>query len=431
MPEDTPRASGDITVDRSEGFGERLLGTLIDRAHEMPPQLIAPLVAEEIAIIGGRDVAVLLQDYDQLTLVPLPGRRLVNEPPAPIDASLAGRAFLSDDLVEQAVTGGVRVFVPLLDGSDRVGVLAFTTDRWDDHDRRLARRLAGVLADVLVTKGLYTDRFFQARRSKPMSLSAEMQWALLPPLIMTTPQVALAGILEPAYDVAGDSFDYALNDDVLHLAIIDAMGHGLDAAMMASVAIAAYRHARRGGADLHDHYAAMDHAISSQFSDDHFVTIQMAALDVGSGRLRWVNAGHPRPLLLRGHRVVRTLDSPTTLPLGFGGVDPAVSEEALEPGDRVLFYTDGITEQHVPGGEEFGEDRFVEVLQRVALDGGAVQETVRRLSHALRHARGDATNDDATLFLVEWRGGSADHLADVDADAIRTGRSPRSHDGNP
>lgn len=70
MPEEeAPR--GRAHVDRSEGFGERLLGTLIDRAHEMPPQLIAPLVAEVIAAIGGRDVSVLLQDYDQLTLMPL------------------------------------------------------------------------------------------------------------------------------------------------------------------------------------------------------------------------------------------------------------------------------------------------------------------------------------------------------------------------
>ena len=71
--------------ERSEGFGERLLGTMIDRAHEMPPQLIAPLVAEVIAAIGGRDVAVFLQDYDQMTLVPLPGRGLVGGEPEPIE----------------------------------------------------------------------------------------------------------------------------------------------------------------------------------------------------------------------------------------------------------------------------------------------------------------------------------------------------------
>jgi serine phosphatase RsbU (regulator of sigma subunit) len=402
-------------VDRSEGFGERLLGTLIDRAHEMPPQLIAPLVAEVIAVIGGRDVTVLLQDYDQLTLVPLPGRGLLVEEPVPIDGSLAGRAFLGDEPVEHAVADGVRVFVPLLDGTDRVGVLAFTSDRWDEHDRRLARRFAGLLADVLVTKGMYTDRFFQARRRQAMSLTAEMQWTLLPPLIMTTPQVAVAGILEPAYSVAGDSFDYALNGDALHVTIIDAMGHGLDAAVMATVVIAAYRHARRDDVELPDLYAAMDRAITEQFDEEHFATVQMAHLDVGSGRLLWVNAGHPHPLLLRGGRVVRALDSPTTLPIGFGGADPEVSEETLEPGDQVLFFTDGIIEQHLSGGELFGESRLIEALEHVAQEGGSVAETVRRLSHALKRARGGATSDDATLFLLEWRGGTADHLAQIDA----------------
>jgi len=381
----------------------------------MPPHLIAPLVAELIAVIGGRDVTVLLQDYDQLTLVSLPGRGLLAEAPVPIDGSSAGRAFLGDELVERTEGDLVRVFVPLLDGTDRVGVLAFTSERLDEHDRRLARRFGGLLADVLVTKGMYTDRFFQARRRQPMSLPAEMQWALLPPLIMTNPQVAVAGILEPAYDVAGDSFDYAINDDSLHVAIVDAMGHGLDAAVMATVAIAAYRHARRDNVELPDLYAAMDRAIAGQFDEEHFVTVQMAHLDVGSGRLRWVNAGHPHPLLIRGRRVVRALDSPTTLPIGFGGADPQVSEVRLEPGDRVLLFTDGITEEHLAGGDLFGERRLIELLEEVGQEGGPVQETVRRLSHALKRARGEVTHDDATLFLLEWRGGSADHLAQVDA----------------
>lgn len=66
-----------------------------------------------------------------------------------------------------------------------------------------------------------------------------MQWHLLPPLVMTTPQVSVAGALEPAYEVGDDAFDYALNDGTLHLAILDAMGHGLRAAVMANVATAA------------------------------------------------------------------------------------------------------------------------------------------------------------------------------------------------
>lgn len=390
-------------VDRSEGFGERLLGTLIERAHEMPPQLIAPLIAEVIAAIGGRDVAVYLQDYDQMALVPLPGSGLVVGQPEPIEGSYAGRAFLGDEMIEQPVSAGVRLFVPLLDGTDRVGVLAFTADSPDEDDRRLARRFAGLVADVLITKSGYTDRFFQARRRRSMSLSAEMLWSLLPPMMMTTPQVAVAGILEPAYDVGGDIFDYALNDDVLHVGIIDAMGHGLGAAVMATVAVAAYRHARRSDVDLPDVYASIDRAIAGEFEEDCFVTAQMARLDVGYGKLQWVNAGHPHPLLLRNRRVVATLDSPTTLPAGFGGAIPHVSEESLEPGDRVLFFTDGIIEERMAGGGQFGEDRLIDQFERAEQGGGPVQHTVRRLSQALMHQRDGAASDDSTLFLLEWR----------------------------
>jgi len=409
--DETPSASA--AVDRSEGFGERLLGSLLDRAHEMPPHLIAPLVAQEIAIIGGRDVEILLPDYDQLTLVPLPGERLVVGVPQPIDGSVAGTAFQTDHTVEQPHEQGVRLFVPLLDGTDRVGVLAFTTDGVDDDDRRLTRRLAGLVADMFVTKGMYTDTFFQARRRQPMSLSAELQWQLLPPLTMTTPQVAVAGALEPAYDVAGDSFDYALNEDVLHLAVIDAMGHGLSAAVMATLAVGAYRHARRFDRGLEELYAAMDAAVATQFSADHFATAQMARLEVRSGRLQWVNAGHPAPLLLREHRVLASLDSPTTLPVGFGGARPVVSERALERGDRVVFFTDGVVEEHGDGGEQFGEARLIDLVERASRDGGAVQEVVRRLSRDLLRERGGVTTDDATLLVLEWRGEDADQLAPV------------------
>jgi serine phosphatase RsbU (regulator of sigma subunit) len=411
-PVNGPAAMASAT-DRSEGFGERLLGTMIERAHEMPPHLIAPLVAELVAAIGGRDVAVLLPDYDQLTLVSLPGQGLVVEQPEPIEDSAAGRAFLGDALVEQPVQGGVRLLVPMLDGTDRVGVLAFTGDNPSEDDRRLARRFAGLLADVLITKSMYTDRFFQARRRQPMSLSAEMQYALLPPLMMTTAQVAVAGILEPAYQVGGDSFDYALNDDVLHLAIIDAMGHGLDAAVMATVAVAAYRHARRAEADLPGLYAQMDAAIAEQFDADHFVTAQLAQLDV-AGRLRWVNAGHPRPLLWRPGQAVRALRSPTTLPAGIGGGTPAVGQERLHRGDRVLFYTHGIIEERLPGGEQFGARRLLEQFTQAEQAGGPVQQTVRRLSHTLLQARGGTTSDDATLFLLQWRGGDTSHLTALD-----------------
>ncbi len=259
-----------------------------------------------------------------------------------------------------------------------------------------------LVADLLQTKNGYTDLFFRTRRREPMSVAAEIQWSLLPPLSMVMPHVAVAGVLEPAYAVAGDSFDYALNGDVLHLAVVHAMGHGLDAATMATVAIGAYRHARRISIELSEIYLFMDRAVAEQFDPDHFVTAQVMRLDTATGRLQWVNAGHPAPMLIRAHRVVRRLDSPTTLPVGFGGAQPQVSAVALEPGDRVLCFTDGLIEEHKSGQEQFGEEQLIDwVNQLEQADHGTV---ARDLSHTLKRARGEVTSDDATLVLVEWRG---------------------------
>lgn len=403
-----------MQVDRSEGFGERLLGVLLDRAHEMPAQLIAPLIAEEVAQIGGRDVSILLQDYEQLLLVPLPGRRLLVGDPEPVDDTPAGEAFLLAKVVEVPQNGSVRMYLPLLDGSDQVGVMALTLDEVDDDDRRLLRRLSAMVADMIVTKDAYTDQFFLTRRRADMTLAAEIQWSLLPPLSMVVPQAEVAGVLEPAYEVAGDSFDYALNDNILHVGMIDAMGHGLDAATMATVAIGAYRHARRAEVELSGVYAFMDRAIADQFEPDHFVTAQMMSLNISTGRLQWVNAGHPAPLLIRDGVVADRLETPTTLPVGFGGEQPHVSERMLRRGDKLLFFTDGLIEERQRGGEQFGEEKLVEWTNRVLREQTTVRGAVRKLSHTLKNERGGVTSDDATLLLLEWRGGKDDHLATFD-----------------
>lgn len=407
---------GEESVDRSEGFGERLLGLLLDRARLLPPQLIAPLVAEEVARIGGRDVSILLQDYAQELLVPLSGRKLHVSQPEPIIDSPAGRAFLRGGVVEVSQSpSGVRMYLPLLDGSDTVGVMALTLDVVGDDDRRLLSRLSGLVADMLVTKGAYTDQFFRVRRREPMSVSAEIQWSLLPPTSMSVSQVEVAGVLEPAYRVAGDSFDYALNGNILHVAVIDAMGHGLDAATMATVAIGAYRHARRAFVSLAEKYAAMDDAISRQFGPDHFVTAQLMHVNIATGEMELVNAGHPAPLLIRDGRVVQQLESATTLPVGFGGEEPRIREHTLQQGDRVLCYTDGIIEEHVNGGEQFGEERLIRCVNRLGEEPPqGLRADLRRLSHTLKWERSGRTSDDATLFMVEWRGGAADHLAVLD-----------------
>jgi len=388
---------------REESLGERLLGSLLDRAHLMPARLVGPLVAQEVAAMGGRDVAIYLQDFDHAVLRPLPGPGLSGRA-EPIDDSAAGTAFRTDAPCEQLeADGSVRLFLPMLDGSDRVGVLALTLSDVDDNVRRLALRLAGLVADLIVTKSGYTDTFARARMTAPMSLSAHLQWQLLPPLVMTTPDVSLAGALEPAYEVGGDTFDYALDDHTLHVAVFDAMGHGVEAATMATLLVAAYRHGRISDSDLPDMYTEMDDVLASSFPG-RFATAQIGRLDTTSGVLTWINAGHPPALLIRGRRVVQELTGPVTRPVGFGHARPHVHSAQLLPGDRVLFFTDGVVEERLADGGQFGEQRLREFIDRNAAEGHGPAETVRLLSHALLKGRGNRTSDDASLLMVEWSG---------------------------
>lgn len=406
---------------RVESLGERLLGSLLDRAHLMPPRLVGPLVAQEIVTMGGRDVAIYLQDFEHSVLRPLQGVGLTGAP-EPIDDSDAGSAFRTDRTCEvPQPDGGIRMFVPMLDGSDRVGVLALTLPRVDDNDRRLAQRIAGLTADLVVTKSGYTDTFARTRMASPMSLSAHLQWQLLPPLVMTTPDLALAGALEPAYDVGGDSFDYALDEHTLHLAVFDAMGHGVEAATMATLLIGAYRHGRLNDSDLPDMYAEMDSVMCAAYPG-RFATALVGRLDTVSGRLSWVNAGHPPGLLIRGGRVVQELDGPISRPVGFGDGQAKVHSTTLQPHDRVLFFTDGVVEERMPDGVQFGEQRLREFIEDNALHALPVAETVRLLSHALLRGRGGRTSDDASLLMVEWSGPPRDdELARNRVDAVPVG----------
>ena len=189
-----------------------------------------------------------------------------------------------------------------------------------------------------------------------MTLASELVWELVPPLVLASDDFVLSALLEPCYDIGGDAFDYALDGGVLHFAVFDAMGHGLLAAGMASRALSAYRHSRRNGDGPAAAYVAIDAALAGQEAlTSRFVTALIAELDLATGALRWVSAGHPAPLLLRDGRFVKTLDvapsPPLALALAVGA--PAEGRESLEPGDMVLLYTDGLTEARRPGGELF------------------------------------------------------------------------------
>jgi serine phosphatase RsbU (regulator of sigma subunit) len=231
-----------------------------------------------------------------------------------------------------------------------------------------------------------------------------MQWDLLPPWNACFPGALIAGILEPAYDIAGDAFDYAAGDGVLHFAIIDGMGHGLGSTMLADLTVGAYRHARRRGAPVPEIHAAINQALASCYGDDSFATGIIGTLALGTGRLEWSCAGHPPPLLLRGRKVVAELESVANLPFGLGAGRPAMEFRDLEPDDAVLLYTDGVTDARTTDGELFGLERLADLLEREAASGRPPEELLRRLVRAVLDYQGVGLRDDATLLLLQWTG---------------------------
>lgn len=342
-----------------------------------------------------------LADYEQATLMPLTTDASAHQPLA-IDTTFAGRAFCTVDLLES--TDGERLWIPILDGTERLGVLELVATGISDRLRSSAWPLSSLVALLLTSKALNTDQFAVARRRKTMALAAETQWELLPPLTFASSRVVISGMLEPSYRIGGDSFDYALNGHVAHLAIVDAMGHGIPASMLAAFAVSAYRHSRRGGDTLEEAYRRVDEALMAQFGNERFVTAQLGQLDCSSGELRWVNAGHPLPLLIRDGRVVGSMTCRPSLPLGLGGDVEAVAVEQLQPGDRVLLFSDGVVEARSAQGKFFGQDRLIGMLERETAAGLPAPETVRRLIRVVMEHHDGAMQDDATILLVEWRG---------------------------
>lgn len=385
---------------------ERALGSLLEAGHTLAPDEVAPTVARHMAMIGMDDVVFYLVDLDQRRLVRLGRAESTAEEYLGIDDTPAGQAFRTQEAVcEPAPAGaGVRLWVPLIDGADRLGVLATTVAEADDLTRSRAMHMASVTAGLVVSKSSYGDNLVLTRRLRDMDLAAELRWSMLPPLTYTNDRVAVAGMLEPAYEIAGDAFDYAVNGDLAHLAIIDAMGHGLEASRMANLAVGSYRHSRRRGLDLEETFSAMDSVVADQFGTEKFVTGQLVRLDLSTGVLTWVNAGHPRPLLCHNGRAANDLHCESSLPLGMGYVPAEVAEVSLESGDAVLFLTDGVVEARSPGGEFFGRDRLAQMWLETSAGGEPPAEILRRLCHGVLDHQQGRLQDDATLLMLVWTG---------------------------
>jgi hypothetical protein len=378
---------------------------LLESARSVPPDRLPDLVAETGAALGV-EVTIHVADHEQRRLWPLLPAGAAPPGSVPIDGSLPGRVFQTVRPLPSEADGVHRLWLPLVDGADRVGVLEVLVgtppEVYDPGLREECGWLAKLVGSLVVSMSQYGDGLERPRRTRTRTPSAELLWQLLPPLTAESGPFVLAGVLEPAYEVGGDAFDYALSETTVSLAAFDAMGHGLPAAVLVAAAVSAYRSARRDGRGIYDQARVLDEVVAGTFPGSSFVTGVLAELDVPTGRLRYVNAGHPAPHLLRGGKVVKSLAGGRRMPFGLGTGVLTVAEEALQPGDWLAVHTDGVTEARDATGAWFGEERLLDLLVREVAGGQSPPETARRLMHAVLAHQDGVLQDDASVLLARW-----------------------------
>jgi serine phosphatase RsbU (regulator of sigma subunit) len=386
------------------------LNVLLSAVEAAPPLAAADVVGNALShTFDAQAVSFLISDFSGESLVRLShvghhtrhsaqGRE--RSEAVPVVGSPHGRALVEQKIVTVAENGGTTLFAPVTSRGEAVGVIELWLD--DEPDEQTLTGVAGAahaLAYIVIANRRFTDLFEWGQRSVPLSLEAEIQHRLLPgAYTCEAGQFSLAGWLEPAGDVGGDTFDFSLERDTLHLSMTDAMGHTLDASVLATVLVGALRNSRRRGVGLAAQARDADEALTGYARDGAFVTGQLARVDLDSGTASIVNAGHPPPVLVRaGHAEQISLRADAPFGTRMSG-DFTVQRLELEAGDRLVFLTDGMLEQSAGP---------VDVLSVLANSRRLhPREAVQELTRAVVQACGGELRDDATVLCLDWHGGA-------------------------
>ncbi len=386
------------------------VGTLLDRVEGRAPIEAVEAAAEALAErLSARELTFLIADFSGRAVVRLTagaprteGSRLqagAQAETVPMAGTVYERVLRTQEVDVRPLADGARLIAPVSDRGDAIGLLELVLPVQPGPG--LVADIAAAahaLAYVVIAARRYTDVFEWGQRTTPFSLAAEIQRRLLPAsYTCEAGQFTLAGWLEPAASVGGDTFDYTLDRDALHVSITDAVGHEVQAALLATLLVGALRNARRKGLDLLAQARYANDAVHDNAASGQFVTGQLVRVDLPAGTAEVVNAGHPFPLLLRGDRV-REIRLAVEPPFGVvPGRSFGLQRFPLEPGDRVVLLTDGMQERNAAVLDVAATLRDTSDLHP--------REVVQELGAAVLRATGGDLRDDATMVCLDWYGG--------------------------
>jgi serine phosphatase RsbU (regulator of sigma subunit) len=246
-----------------------------------------------------------------------------------------------------------------------------------------------LLAAELVERVLVRDELQVAR---------QLQEMLLPERVPELPGWRLAATWRTANEIGGDYHHFeALSDGRLAIVVADASGHGMAAGLLMAIADTALRVALENDPAPEAVAAVLHRALRRTGNRRSFLTLFYGRLDGATGRLDYVCAGHPPPLVRRADG---TIEEPPAgaLPLGLReSCEPVRGELALAPGDLLVLFSDGLFEAIDARGEAFGHDR---IRAELAAATGAADLADRLLAALDRHLAGEALPDDLTLVAI-------------------------------
>lgn len=394
------------------------LGEALAAAEAAPPVESVDVIGATLRRqLGARSVSFLITDFTGTSVVRLGTADDIDlerpADPIAVSGTVYDKVIRTQQPHVETVRGGAwtRVIAPVTNRGDAIGLLELYLPHHPDPETLLKiSRSAHALAYIIIANRPFTDLYQWGRRTSPLSLAAEIQHRLLPSsLACEAAQFAVAGALEPAEFVGGDTFDYVIDRDHVQLSVTDAMGHDVDAALLATLLVGSLRRARRQGADLAEQAQTADQAVV-EHSGGRYVTGQLLRISLHDGRTEFINAGHPWPLRLRGGKVEQIVPS---IDLPFGFIAPhayTVQSLDLQAGDRLIMLTDGMLER---GAADLDLPALIESTQDLH-----PREAARVLIEHVVQAHDGLLHDDATVMCLDWYGTEstrrdADHGADL------------------
>ena len=295
--------------------------------------------------------------------------------------------------------------VPLGVGEGIFGMIyadsPLATSRFTEDHLKVLTTLGSVAAIRVENTRLLAERLEQESFERELQLAREIQQRFLPTAPPAVPGFELQGISFPSYEIGGDYYDFILCDDRrLVVALGDVSGKGTSAALLMSSLHAAVHAQVSLCRPITETISAVNRYLADNTPANRFVTLFYAELDPSTGSLSFINAGHNPPLIAH--------DAGTTEQLGSGGVplgilpdyDYREGRTQLRPGDVLVAYSDGVTEQTNPKGEEFGTVRLQEAIsQNLDASAAGIRDKIEAALTAF--AQGTPAVDDITLLIVK------------------------------